>query len=150
MRLLMPEYNSKLQESSLMSCVLISCENVWRAHGNSKRFGLLRAIAHLSFPERTMTGLFIKDGLNTRSQLTKKLVPSVSAKRVGRLGMHAANGMRQHSSKVVERLHVFGQLRFIERSLTHQARVDTDRAILPAQRDLLSSFCACGSTDVQF
>ena len=73
----------------------------------------------------------------------------MSANRVGRLGMHAANGMRQHS-KVVERLHVFDQLRFIERSLTHQARVDTDRAILPVQRDPLSSFCACGSTDVQF
>ncbi len=146
----MPEYNSKLQESSLLSCVLIRCENVCGAHGNSNHLGFLRAIAHPSFPERMMTGLFIKDGLNTRSQLTKKLAPLVSAKRVGRLGMHAANGMRRHSSKVVEHLHVFGQLRFIERSLTHQARVDTDQAILPAQRDPLSSFCACGSTDVQF
>lgn len=144
----MPEYNLKLQENTLLSCVLIRYENVCGAHGNSKRFGLLRAIAQPSFPERTMTGLFIKDGLNNAFTTDKKLVLSVSENRVG--GLSAANGMLQHSSEAGGRLHVFGQLRFIERSLTHQARVDTDQAILPAQRDPLSSFCACGSTDVQF
>ncbi len=126
-------------------------KTVCGAHGNSKRFGLFRAIAHPSFPKRTMTGLFIKDGLNNAFTTDNKLVLSVSESRVGGLlSVYAANGMTQHSSEAGGRLNVFGQLRFIERSLTHQARVDTDRAILPVQRDPLSSFCACGSTDVQF
>ena len=146
----MPEYNLKLQENSLLSCVLSRYENVCGAHGNSKGFGLLRAIAQPLFPERTMTGLFIKDGLNNAFTTDKKLVLSVSENRVGGLSVYADNGMPQHSSEAGGRLHVFGQLRFIERSLTHQALVDTDQAILPAQRDPLSSFCACGSTDVQF
>ncbi len=65
----------------------------------SSFISLLRAIAHPSFPERTMTGLFLKDGLNTRSQLTKKLLASVSAKRAGRLNVQTVNGMNEGSSK---------------------------------------------------
>jgi len=40
-------------------------------------------IAHPSLLERTMTGFLFKEGSKTRSQETKKLLPSIIAKQEG-------------------------------------------------------------------
>lgn len=56
-------------------------------------------MAQPSLLERTMTGLLFKLGLNTRSQLTKKLLPSTSANSVGLLIAQTVNDICNDSPK---------------------------------------------------
>src|SRR5579885_2991529 len=81
-------YSSKLAENCTTPCVLKNGRH-WKAGapmGMPSAFAsLLRATTHPSLLLSTTTGLPSRSGLNTRSQLTKKLLQSMRAKVVGLL-----------------------------------------------------------------